>query len=153
MPSMPKRMGRLLKKSFFDALKNKVELEKNGERCSSQRFAHFMEALFLWLRLGTASRRLSIVCSLPLGQGRISSQRSDAQARLPSQRATQGKRLRTHRLRCTRPNRQQRRFRGCPASLAVLQVPRPCVRCALLQPFCFSENQGLLAKLFTFLNS
>ena len=93
----------------------KVELEKNGKRRSCQRFTRFMEVLFLWLQLGIASRRLSIVCSLALGQGRISFQKSDVLAHLPSHTATRGKRRCTRRLRRTRPSRQQRWFHVCPA--------------------------------------
>jgi hypothetical protein len=128
-------------------------LRKNGERRSSQRFARFTEALFLWLRLGIASRKLSTVCSLTLAQGQISSQKSDVQACLPSHTATRGKRQCTHRLQCTSPSRQQRWFHVFPASSAVLRVPRLCDRCVLLQPVCSSENQGLSAKTFTIINS
>jgi len=129
-------------------LKIKVELEKNGKRRSSQRFARFTEALFLWLRLGIASRKLSIVCSLALGQGQISSQKSGAQARLPSHTAPRGKRQCTRRLRRTRPSRQQRWFHVCPASSEAPLVPRLCVRCVRLQLGGSSENQGLSAKTF-----
>ena len=123
-------------------------LRKNGRRRSSQRLSCFTEELFLWLRLGIASRRLSTVCSLALGQDRISSQKSDAQARLPSHTATRGKRRCTHRLRRTRPSRQQRWFHVCPASSEAPLVPRLCDRCVRLQPVCSSENQGLSAKTF-----
>jgi hypothetical protein len=130
-------------------VKNKGwNLRKNGKRRNSQRLSRFMEALFLWLRLGIASRKLSTVCSLALGQGRISSPKSDAQARLPSHTATRGKRLRTRRLLCTRPSRQQRWFHVCLASLVVLRVPRLCDRCVLQQPVVCFENQGLSAKMF-----
>jgi hypothetical protein len=134
--------------AYFYASKMEWKLRKNGKRRKGQRFARFMGELFLWLRLGIASRRLSTVCSLPLGQGRISSLTWDVQACLPSRTATRGKRLCTRRLRRTRPSRQQRWFHGCPASSAVLRVPRLCVRCVRLQPFCSSENQGLSAKTF-----
>jgi hypothetical protein len=128
-------------------------LRKNGKRSGSQRLSCFTEELFLWLRLGIASRKLSTVCSLALGQGQISSQKSDAQARLPSHTATRGKRQCTHHLRCRCPSRQQRWFHVFPASSAVLRVPRLCGRCVLLQPFCSSENPGLSAKTFTIINS
>ena len=109
----------------------------------------FTEELFLWLRLGIASRRLSIVCSLALGQGRISSQKLDAPARLPSHKVTRGKRPRKRRLRCKRPSLPQRWFHGCPAFSEALRVPKLCVRCVRLQLVCSSENQGLSAKTFT----
>lgn len=124
-------------------------LRKNGKRSGSQRLSCFTEALFLWLRLGIASRKLSTVCSLTLGQGRISSQRSDVQACLPSHTVIRGKRQCTHHLRCRCPSRQQRWFHVCPASSAVLQVPRLCGRCVRLQLGGSSENQGLSAKNFT----
>jgi hypothetical protein len=124
-------------------------LRKNGRRRSSQRLSCFTEALFLWLRLGIASRKLSTVCSLALGQGQISSQKSDAQACLPSHTATRGKRQCTRRLQCRCPSRQQRWFHVCPASSAVLRVPRLYDRYVRLQPVCSSENQGLSAKTFT----
>ena len=107
-----------------------------------------MEALFLWLRLGIASRKLSIEYSQALGQGRISSQKSDVQALRPSRTATRDKRRCTRRLRRTRPSRQQRSFHVCLASSAVLRVPRLCDRCVLLQPVVCFENQGLSAKMF-----
>ena len=128
-------------------------LRKNGKRRSSQRFARIMEALFLWLRLGIASRKLSIVCSLALGRGRISSQRSDVQVRLPSRTATRGKHRCIRRLQCTRPSRPQRWFHVRPASSEAPLVPRLCGRCVRLQLVCSSGNQGLSAKLFTFLIS
>ena len=105
--------------------------------------------LFLWLMLGIAFRRLSILCSRLLWLGRISSRKSGVQACLPSHTVTRGKRPRTRRLQCTRPSRQQYEFHVFPASLAVLRVPRLCVRCVRLQLFCSSENQGLSAKNFT----
>jgi len=123
-------------------------LRKNGKRRSSQRFAHFMEALFLSPRLGTASRKLSTVCSLALGQGQISSQKSDAQAHLPSRTATRGKRQCIRRLQCTRPSRQQRWFHVCPASSEAPLVPRLCGCCVRLQLGGSFENQGLSAKAF-----
>jgi hypothetical protein len=130
-----------------------VKLGKNGRHRSSQRLSCFTEALFLWLRLGIASRKLSTVCSLTLGQGQISSQQSDAQAHLPSHTATRGKRQCTHRLQCTSPSRQQRWFHVCPASSEAPLVPRLCGRCVRLQPVCSSENQDLSAKTFTIINS
>ena len=123
-------------------------LRKNGRRRSSQRLSCFTEALFLWLRLGIASHKLSTVCSLVLGRGRIFSQTLDAQASLPSRTATRGKRQCTRRLQCTHPSRQQRWFHVCPASSAVLRAPRLCGRCVRRQLVCSSENQGLSAKTF-----
>ena len=128
-------------------------MRKNGKRHSSQRLSCFTEALFLWRRLDIASRKLSTVCSPALGQGQISSQKSDAQARLPTHTATRGKRLRTRRLQCTRPSRQQRWFHVFPVSSAVLLVPRLCGRYVRLQPVCSSENHGLSAKTFTTYNA
>ena len=126
-----------------------MELRKNGRRRGSQRLSCFTEALFLWLRLGIASHKLSTVCSRALGQGQISSQKSDVQACLPSHTATRGKRQCTRRLRCRCPSRQQRWFHVFPASSAVLRVPRLCGHCVLLQLGGSSENQGLSAKTFT----
>jgi hypothetical protein len=124
-------------------------LRKNGRRRGSQRLPCFTEALFLWLRLGIASRKLSIVCSLALWQGRISSQKSGAPVSLPSHTGTRGKRRCTRRLQCRYPSRQQRWFHVCPVSSAVLRVPTLCGRCVRLQLACSSENQGLSAKTFT----
>jgi hypothetical protein len=106
------------------------------------------EELFLWLMSGTASRKLSTVCSLVLWQGQISSQKSDAQARLPSHITTRGKRLHKRRLQCTHPSRPQHWFHVYPTSSEVLPVPKPCDRYVRLQLVCFSENQGLSAKNF-----
>lgn len=127
-------------------------MRKNGKRRSSQCFVRFMEALFLSPRLGIASRKLSIVCSLALGQGQISSQRSDVQARLPSRTATRDKRRCTRRLRRTHPSLQQRWFHVRPASSEAPLVPRLCGRCVLLQLVVCFGNQGLSAKPFTILN-
>ena len=128
-------------------------MRKNGRRRSSQRLSCFTEALFLWLQLGIASRRLSIVCSLSLEQGQISSQKSDARVCLPSRTATRGKRRCTRRLPCTRPSRQQHWFHVCPALSEAPLVPRLCGRCVLLQLGGSSENPGLSAKTFTIPNS
>ena len=111
-----------------------------------QRLPFFTEELSLSPESGTEARRLSIVCSLSLWQGQISSLMLDALSLLPSHKAIRGKRLCTRRLRCKRPSRQQRWFRVCLAWLAVLRVPRLCVRCVLLQPVGSSENQGQSAK-------
>jgi hypothetical protein len=48
---------------------------KSAAKVSARNY--FMEELFLWLQLGIASRKLSIVCSQVLWQDRISSQKSD----------------------------------------------------------------------------
>jgi len=105
--------------------------------------------LFLWLRWGIASRRLSIGCSLFLGRGRISSLKLGVRAYLPSRKGTWGKRRCIRRLQCICPSQRQRWFRVCPVSWVVLRVPRLCVRCVRLQLFGSSENQGLSAKTFT----
>jgi hypothetical protein len=132
--------------SYFVEIKMK---QKKGANISARRNAAYfisMEVLFLSLRLGIALRRLSIVCSLALGLGQIFSQRSGAPALLPSQTGIQGKRRGTRRLQCTRPSRQLRWFRVCPALLVVPRVPRLCGRCVLLQPVACFGIQGLSAK-------
>ena len=130
-------------------LSNHLGLLEKTEAPCNQRLYRFRAELFLSPRLDIALRKLSIVCSLSLGRGRISSRMLDVLSLLPSHKETRGKRLCKCRLRCKRPSLQQRWFRVCPAWLAVLRVPRLCVRCVLQQPVGFSENQGLSAKIFT----
>jgi hypothetical protein len=102
--------------------------------------------LFLSLESGTASRKLSIVCNHSPLRGRISSPKSSVQGLLPNHTEKPGKHRCTHRLLCKHPNPPQRWFHVCPASLAILRVPRLCVRCVRPQPAAWFENQGLSAK-------
>jgi hypothetical protein len=121
---------------------------KNGKRRVISAWFVSMAVLFLSLRLGNSSRTISIVCSLFRGQGQISSPMSGAQAFLPSRTGTRGNRLCMCRIQCTRPSRQQRSFRECPASAEAPQVPRLGDRYARLQLVVCFENQGQWAKTF-----
>jgi hypothetical protein len=105
--------------------------------------------LFLSLALGTAFRKLSIVCSRFRGQGQISFQKAGAQEIQPNHTMTLGKRLCILRLQCRNPSLQRWLFHEFPVSVGLQLVPKLYVRYVRRQLVALFENQGQLAKVFT----
>jgi len=102
--------------------------------------------LFLSLVLGTAFRRLGIVCSLFRGQGQICVLRVGAPASQPNRIMKRGKHLCTLRLQHTNPSQQHWMFHEFRVFVGLQLVPKLCVRYVRQQLGVWFENQGQLAK-------
>jgi hypothetical protein len=132
--------------TFFCILYFLIQKNKSARK---KRLSFRVVELFLSLELGTASRKLGIVCSLFRGQGQTCVLKADCQVSQPNHTMRQDRRLYTHRRQRMNPNPQHCWFREFPISEVLQLVPKLYVRYVRRQLGVLSENQGLLAKIFT----